>query len=196
MCTGGILGLDNYPGTEISNCYNVGAINGKDAAAGISWQHSGSIQNCYNAGTLTSEGKRGAITYEGGTGRGNYYLAEDGLTGSTNTSAGDDFAKGLTAAELQALAPTLGWPFAADDGATKLNSGYPVFEYQKTGVYKDETEGLTLTGLTAVNGTLTCTFDRTLSLPPRTSPSPTKRATAKPRRSRRQRSPWTAGPSF
>ncbi len=157
----GIVYNHNY--ALISNCYNVGAINGKDAAAGISWQHSGSIQNCYNAGTLTSEGKRGAITYEGGTGRGNYYLAEDGLTGSTNTSAGDDFAKGLTAAELQALAPTLGWPFAADDGATKLNSGYPVFEYQKTGVYKDETEGLTLTGLTAVNGTLTCTFDRTLS---------------------------------
>ena len=157
----GIVYNHNY--ALISNCYNVGAINGKDAAAGISWQHSGSIQNCYNAGTLTSEGKRGAITYEGGTGRGNYYLAEDGLTGSTNTSAGDDFAKGLTAAELQALAPTLGWPFAADDGAAKLNSGYPVFEYQKTGVYKDETEGLTLTGLTAVNGTLTCTFDRTLS---------------------------------
>ncbi len=157
----GIVYNHNY--ALISNCYNVGAINGKDAAAGISWQHSGSIQNCYNAGTLTSEGKRGAITYEGGTGRGNYYLAEDGLTGSTNTSAGDDFAKGLTAAELQALAPTLGWPFAADDGATKLNSGYPVFEYQKTGVYKDETEGLTLTGLTAGNGTLTCTFDRTLS---------------------------------
>ena len=157
----GIVYNHNY--ALISNCYNVGAINGKDAATGISWQHSGSIQNCYNAGTLTSEGKRGAITYEGGTGRGNYYLAEDGLTGSTNTSAGDDFAKGLTAAELQALAPTLGWPFAADDGATKLNSGYPVFEYQKTGVYKDETEGLTLTGLTAVNGTLTCTFDRTLS---------------------------------
>ena len=147
----------------IYNCYNVGAINGKDAAAGISWQHSGSIQNCYNAGTLTSEGKRGAITYEGRSGSGNYYLAEDGLTGSTNTSAGDDFAKGLTAAELQALAPTLGWPFAADDGATKLNSGYPVFEYQKTGEYKDEAEGLTLTGLTAVNGTLTCTFDRTLT---------------------------------
>ena len=157
----GIVYNHNY--ALISNCYNVGAINGKDAAAGISWQHSGSIQNCYNAGTLTSEGKRGAITYEGGTGRGNYYLAEDGLTGSTNTSAGDDFAKGLTAAELQALAPTLGWPFAADDGATKLNSGYPVFEYQKTGVYKDETEGLTLTSLTAVNGTLTCTFDRTLT---------------------------------
>lgn len=157
----GIVYNHNY--ALISNCYNVGAINGKDAAAGISWQHSGSIQNCYNAGTLTSEGKRGAITYEGGTGRGNYYLAEDGLTGSTNTSAGDDFAKGLTAAELQALAPTLGWPFAADDGAAKLNSGYPVFEYQKTGVYKDETEGLTLTGLTTANGTLTCTFDRTLT---------------------------------
>lgn len=157
----GIVYNHNY--ALISNCYNVGAINGKDAAAGISWQHSGSIQNCYNAGTLTSEGKRSAITYEGGTGRGNYYLAADGLTGSTNTSAGDDFAKGLTAAELQALAPTLGWPFAADDGSTKLNSGYPVFEYQKTGTYKDETEGLTLTGLTAVNGTLTCTFDRTLS---------------------------------
>ena len=157
----GIVYNHNY--ALISNCYNVGAINGKDAAAGISWQHSGSIQNCYNAGTLTSEGKRGAITYEGRTGRGNYYLAEDGLTGSTNTSAGDDFAKGLTAAELQALAPTLGWPFAADDGAAKLNSGYPVFEYQKTGKYKDETEGLTLTGLTTANGTLTCTFDRTLT---------------------------------
>ena len=157
----GIVLTHNY--ALIYNCYNVGAINGKDAAAGISWQHSGSIQNCYNAGTLTSEGKRGAITYEGKTGSGNYYLAADGLTGSTNTSAGDDFAKGLTAAELQALAPTLGWPFAADDGAAKLNSGYPVFEYQKTGKYKDETEGLTLTGLTAANGTLTCTFDRTLS---------------------------------
>lgn len=157
----GIVLIHNY--ALIYNCYNVGAINGKDAAAGISWQHSGNVQNCYNAGTLTSEGKRGAITYEGKTGSGNYYLAADGLTGSTNTSAGDDFAKGLTAAELQALAPTLGWPFAADDGSTKLNSGYPVFEYQKTGTYKDETEGLTLTGLTAVNGTLTCTFDRTLS---------------------------------
>ena len=157
----GIVLIHNY--ALIYNCYNVGAINGKDAAAGISWQHSGNVQNCYNAGTLTSEGKRGAITYEGKTGSGNYYLAADGLTGSTNTSAGDDFAKGLTAAELQALAPTLGWPFAADDGSTKLNSGYPVFEYQKTGKYKDETEGLTLTGLTAVNGTLTCTFDRTLS---------------------------------
>lgn len=148
---------------NIYNCYNAGTITGKTYAAGIVNLRYGDVQNCYNVGTLTAE-KCGAIVATGKTGSGNYYLAADGLTGSTDASAGDDgFAKGLTAAELQALAPTLGWPFAADDGATKLNSGYPVFEYQKTGTYKDETEGLTLTGLTAVNGTLTCTFDRTLS---------------------------------
>lgn len=147
---------------NIYNCYNAGTITGKTYAAGIVNLSYGDVQNCYNVGTLTAE-KCGAIVATGKTGSGNYYLAADGLTGSTDASAGDDFAKGLTAAELQALAPTLGWPFAADDGATKLNSGYPVFEYQKTGKYKDETEGLTLTGLTAVNGTLTCTFDRTLS---------------------------------
>ena len=147
---------------NIYNCYNAGTITGKTHAAGIVHLSYGDVQNCYNVGTLTAE-KCGAIVATGKTGSGNYYLAADGLTGSTDASAGDDFAKGLTAAELQALAPTLGWPFAADDGATKLNGGYPIFEYQKTGTYKDETEGLTLTGLTAVNGTLTCTFDRTLS---------------------------------
>ena len=146
----------------IYNCYNAGAVTAATHAAGIASVTSGDVQNCYNVGALTGA-NRGAILSGGTNGSGNYYLAEDGLTGSAGVADKDGFATAMSADALKALAPTLGWPFAADDGETQLNGGYPVFEYQKTGVYKDETDGLTLTGVSAKNGTLTCILDRTLS---------------------------------
>ena len=156
----GLVAFGSY--AYIYNCYNAGAVTAATHAAGIASLSSGSVQNCYNVGALTGA-NRGAILSGGTNGSGNYYLAEDGLTGSAGVADKDGFATAMSADALKALAPTLGWPFAADDGETQLNGGYPVFEYQKTGVYKDETDGLTLTGVSAKNGTLTCILDRTLS---------------------------------
>ena len=155
----GLVAFGSY--AYIYNCYNAGAVTAATHAAGIASLSSGSVQNCYNVGALTGA-TRGAILSGGTNGSGNYYLAEDGLTGSAGVADKDGFATAMSADALKALAPTLGWPFAADDGETQLNGGYPVFEYQKTGVYKDETDGLTLTGVSAKNGTLTCILDRTL----------------------------------
>ena len=147
---------------NIYNCYNAGSVTGVSQVAGVAKLDYGDMQNCYNAGAITGA-SRSAIMPDSAYGSGNYYLAEDGLTGSAGVADEAGVATALSADALKALAPTLGWPFAADDGETQLNGGYPVFEYQKTGVYKDEADGLTLTGVSAKNGTLTCILDRTLS---------------------------------
>ena len=166
---GGIAGLvinTSYNNGGVYNCYNAGAVSANNTASGIVGKvnnNACTVTGCYNSGAISGKSSSYGITGVSGLPAAkNYYLPQDGLKDASLASA-SNFASEVTSDALKALAPTLGWPYAADDGETKINQGYPVFEYQKTGTYKDEAEGLTLTGLTAANGTLTCTFDRSLT---------------------------------
>lgn len=65
--TGGILGLDTYPGTEISNCYNVGSVTGNEYVGAIAGNTCYSPSNCYYLSDTSSGAARTEKEFADGT---------------------------------------------------------------------------------------------------------------------------------
>ena len=69
---GGLVGTaQNYVDTQISNCYNVGAVSGRNAAGAIGWlrldmngEHKLTLEGVFNAGTIAGTSQGGLLGYQ------------------------------------------------------------------------------------------------------------------------------------
>jgi len=136
---GGIAG-QQYTSSVIQDCYNLGEITAtKSYAGGISGGYASSvaftIENCYSVGTITAPKSYGGLTWstKAANGVNSYYVsgAADGGTATVGAVK--------TAAELQAMAQTLGEAWLSDQA--NVNGGYPILSWQLTEV---PVTGLTL----------------------------------------------------
>ena len=74
---GGLVGTAmNYADTQISNCYNVGAVSGRNAAGAIGWlrldkngEHKLTLEGVFNAGTIAGTSQGGLLGYQTTTGQ-------------------------------------------------------------------------------------------------------------------------------
>ena len=74
---GGLVGTAmNYADTQISNCYNVGAVSGRNAAGVIGWlrlvmsgEHKLTLEGVFNAGTIAGTSQGGLLGYQTTTGQ-------------------------------------------------------------------------------------------------------------------------------
>ena len=173
-CVGGIVGsnLSGY----IHSCYNKGTISGKYAVGGIAGEGaSGSYQgifiNCYNAGVIDCTN----VNYGGIAGYSFANATANNIALSTDTfnkgvpamgakTPTEAQAKNVDEATLKGAAATLGGFFTADkEGDDAINDGYPIFPYQSTGKYTDESEGLAIDALEVSNGSVKVTLNKSLT---------------------------------
>ena len=171
---GGIVAC-GFGNSYIYNCYNSGAITGKSTAAGICAQtYTAKVSNCYNAGKITvgSNNIGGIIAYFSGNVASclanNYSLSSDsinkGVPAVYAETVTDEQVKTVDEAGLKAAASSLGGIFTDDkEGNAAINSGYPIFTYQKTGNYEEESDNLTVESINVANGTITATLNKSLT---------------------------------
>lgn len=125
---GGIVG-QALNGAKIENCYNTGNITATAATSYCGGINGGSMTcavatNCYNIGMVDYKKTGGAIN-PGAVAKGsNCYYLEGCCVNAASSTAGT--AK--TAADMKALASTLGDAFMND--THQINAGYPVLKWQ------------------------------------------------------------------
>ena len=124
---GGIIGRYNNSNPRITDCYNTGAVSSSTYAAGILAGSSSNISRCYNVGTITGKdaSKTGAFTTSSyNTLTDCYYL-----TGSIPAGALDNGANAMTLTEMQTtLLTALGaekWKQVRG-----VNQGLPILQWQ------------------------------------------------------------------
>ena len=124
---GGIIGRYNNSNPRITDCYNTGAVSSSTYAAGILAGSSSNISRCYNVGTITGKdaSKTGAFTTSSYNSLTDCYY----LTGSIPAGALDNGANAMTLTEMQTtLLTALGaekWKQVRG-----VNQGLPILQWQ------------------------------------------------------------------
>lgn len=125
---GGIVGINADTGV-VTDCYNVGSLNGNTGIGGLAGTNNGEIANCYQAGSLSAAKSLGRFS---GTGTGSthncYCLAstDDGIGGKT----ADQFASGEVCWLLNGSASDGIWKQAIGTDAFPAFAGGTVYMTQ------------------------------------------------------------------
>ena len=151
---GGILGTGgaSYKNTQVNSSYNVGAVKAEATSSYVGGivgyaniSYAPVVAKCYNAGELSGSsyiggiiGTQSAATVNGSQIYSNYYLANDGYTGSRTTSetiTGEAFREFEKSADndyselIAGLGAAYG-PDVKDGDSYKYNNGYPILRWQ------------------------------------------------------------------
>ena len=130
---GHVGGIAGYSAGTITNCYNRGECGTQynSGVGGIVGRNAGTITNCYNTGIVTVQVEDlggGIVGWNDGTVSKCYFLDTATAKGCANLVSGTCTTTSKTAAQLKALASTLGSAFKTD--SSTINAGYPILSWQ------------------------------------------------------------------
>lgn len=175
---GGVVGENQSPGA-IRSCYNTGNVSTSLVSTNVmiggivGLSSNGSVKNCYNTGTVSGQPMTtGAIlgSNVNSTLSNLFYLKTDtinnnlysvGAATAPKADAANTYANTADQLKSNDTLLALGTFFAAD--TENRNNGYPVLSWQVNGYPEAETNGLAIDNITATNGIITITMNKSLS---------------------------------